>query len=368
MTLRIRSPFRFIAAALAAAMIVAAAAMLAPSDARAADGEVSWSVRTASNELGADRTSYSYTVNPGRSVRDGLVVVNRGTEPLELAVYAADGFTTDTGQFDVLAGGEDSVGIGEWVRLERDRVRIGAGKSVTVPFTIAVPQNATPGDRGGGIVTSLRQVDDVAGVNMDRRLGIRVSLRVSGDLAPALTVDDARMMWRGGLNPFTGGDAELTYTLRNAGNTVVSARDEAEVSGPFGWFGVKAAGATQVPDLLPGESWTQHVRIRGVAPLLLLTGTATVTPVVTDASGTTGALSPETVSATGWAVPWTLLAALIVLALAVLVVRRLTLRHRRTRQAREDARVQEAVARALAEGDGMPAPASRPREPAEASS
>ncbi len=347
--------FPRIVAALAAAMLVVTGVLLTPPGARAdspavaaADtDDVTWTVRTESNRLGAERTSFGYTINPGATIDDGLDVANRGTEPLELGVYAADGFTTDSGQFDILIAGEKSVGVGAWVRLGTDSIAVQPGETVTVPFTVAVPDNATPGDYAGGIVTSLAQPDDAAGIGVDRRLGIRVSLRVGGDLKPSLAVGDVHVAWDGGLNPFAGGDAAVTYTLRNTGNTLLSAQQAATVAGPFGWFAMDAGELAAPPQLLPGESWTQTVTVPGVAALFLLTGTATATPIVTDASGTTSPLTPVVASGTGWAVPWTLLAILVVIVLLAIFVPRLLRRRRAAKRAREDARVQEAVAEAL---------------------
>ena len=47
-----------------------AAAGVGVGPAVAADGDVAWTVRTASNSYGAARSSYSYTVNPGGVVED----------------------------------------------------------------------------------------------------------------------------------------------------------------------------------------------------------------------------------------------------------------------------------------------------------
>jgi hypothetical protein len=341
-TLR-RSALALLTVLLLAAGFVVGSASWAHAD------DVTWTVRTASNALGADRTNYAYTINPGSTVDDAIVVANHGDVAVELAVYAADGYTTDSGEFDVLVGGETSASVGAWVHPGNERITVAAGESVEVPFTIQVPDNATPGDYAGAILTSLVQPDQADGISVDRRLGIRMALRVAGALAPSLAVENAQFTWSGGLNPFAGGDAALTYTLHNTGNTVVSAEQAATVSGPFGWFGTDAAEVVDPPRLLPGETWQVTVPFRDVPAAVWLTGAATVIPVVIDASGSTTALAPVEATAAGWAVPWMLLLILLVIAgvaaAAVLMIRR----GRKARRDREDARVQEAVDRALLE-------------------
>ncbi|MFF9124461.1 WxL protein peptidoglycan domain-containing protein [Streptomyces sp. NPDC014889] len=316
----------------------------------AADGgDVTWTVRTAQNSYGADRSSFSYAVNPGGRVEDAMVVSNRGKSPLTLAVYAADGFTTDTGQLDLLTKDKKSVGVGAWIHAGRTSVVLKPGKSLQVPFTVTVPHNATPGDYVGGVLTSLRQSDEAEGINVDRRLGIRVKLRVSGDLRPTLAVENLRVDYSGSANPFAAGDATVTYSIHNTGNAVLSARQTVSVAGPFGWLRTEAGRIPSPPELLPGESWKVKVPVHGVTPGIGLTATATLTPLLTDASGSTTALDPVRATAHGWAVPWTLLLLLVLLiAIAVAAVVR-TRRGRARRKVREDARVRDAVAQALRE-------------------
>jgi hypothetical protein len=341
-----------LAAALATPALLALDALTAsPAHAAAAAGadDVTWSVRTASNSFGAQRSSYRYTVNPGGRVTDAIVVSNNGDEPLSLGLYAADGFTAEAGQLDLLRPDQKQRGIGVWTHATAGTVDIAPGESTEVPFTLSVPKGSAPGDYAGGIVTTLTQPSQASGISVDRRLGIRISLRVSGRLAPGLSVTDTQAHWRGGLNPFAGGDATLSYTIRNTGNATLSARQAASAAGPFGLFPVTADKVAPPPPLLPGESRTITVPIHGVAAAFWFSATATVTPMFVDASGSTNPLTPVTSTAHGAAVPWMLIViVLLVAALVVGVV--LLLRRRRARaQQREDARVQDAVERALAD-------------------
>lgn len=342
---------RLAAAALAATAAVVSAA---PAPAQASADDVTWTVRTGSNSYGDDRSSFSYNVNPGGTAKDAMVVANRGRTPLTLGVYTADGFTTEAGGLDLRANAAKQTGIGAWVSPGATTVVVQPGKTASVPFTVSVPANATPGDYAGGIVTSLTQPSNDPGINVERRLGIRIKLRVGGELAPALSIEDLRVSWSGTVT----GDATITYTIHNTGNAILSAQQTAAVSGPFGWFKTPAtpvpgspaaasgsAGPQASPSLLPGEKWKVSVPVDDVAPYFWLTGTATLTPLLTDASGSTTSLTPVTATTHGWAVSWLLLLA----ALAVVALLALTIRSRKRRKQREDARVRDAVASALRE-------------------
>ncbi|MBQ1035834.1 WxL protein peptidoglycan domain-containing protein [Micromonospora sp. C81] len=315
--------------------------------ASAADGNVAWTVRTASNGYGEARSSYSYNVNPGGAVEDAMVVANRGPSPLTLSVYAADGFTTDAGQLDLLTKDKKSTAVGAWVKAKAESVVIQPGKTAQVPFTIGVPDNATPGDYVGGILTALTQADQAEGINVDRRLGIRIKLRVGGELKPNLAIEDLHVTYAGSANPFGKGDATITYKVHNVGNAALSGQQTVSVSGPFGLLRVRARDIAAPPELLPGESWNVTVPVHGVAPAISLAATATLTPLLTDASGSTTSLKPVTVTAHGWALPWTLVLALVVLVAALVGAYLYRRRNRTQRKVREDARVRDAVAQAL---------------------
>ncbi|TXK19240.1 WxL protein peptidoglycan domain-containing protein [Homoserinibacter sp. GY 40078] len=328
---------------------VAGLVLVPVASASADDGDVTWTVRTAENRFGDDRASFSYTLDPGSRVHDAMIVANKSDTDLSLGVYAADGYTTESGLFDLLVAGEESRNIGVWVTTTDDQVVVPAGETVEVPFTVEVPDDATPGDYAGGIVTSLVRPDEGEQIEVDRRLGIRIGLRVGGDLAPSLAVEGFHIDWNGSFDPFAGGDATIGYTLRNTGNAILTARQAATLTGPFGWFPQEVGALDDPPTLLPGEEWLVTTTVHDVPAVLLLAASVSVVPVVVDASGSTTPLDPVEASATGAAVPWTLI--VVILLLAALVVAGLWFRSRRRilAQQREDARVQEAVELALAE-------------------
>ncbi|BBH63846.1 hypothetical protein ACTI_05310 [Actinoplanes sp. OR16] len=329
-----------IALALAAALV----ALVPGTPAQAAD--VSWTVRTASNSYGNDRSSYTYAVNPGMTARDALVVANHGSAPLTLAVYAADGYTTGEGQLDLLTGDKKSVAVGAWVQAAAKDVTIPAKSEAEVPFSVSVPANATPGDYVGGIVTSLSQSSSTETINVERRLGIKIKMRVGGDLVPGLAIEDLKVDYRGSL---LTGDATVSYTIHNTGNAVESARQEVSIAGPFGWLRTDAGTVDSPPELLPGERWAVAVPLKDVSPAVVLAATATLTPLLTDASGSTTSLDPVTATTRIWALPWPL-TALLVAVIALLVLLAVASRRRRARRKeREDERVREAVAEALRE-------------------
>ncbi|MEU6414655.1 DUF916 domain-containing protein [Microbispora sp. NPDC046933] len=289
--------------------------------AAAADGEASWTVATASGDFGSDRRNYSYTLDPGGRIEDGLVVANHGTAPLHLSVYAADAFTTRQGRLDLRGEDATPTGVGAWVHPDRRDVTVRPGETAEVPFTVTLPDDAAPGEYMGGIVTSPIKL----GTADARRLGIRIRLRVGGELTPSLSVEDLRVRYSGTPNPLGTGDATVTYTIRNDGNSVLTARQAVSLSGPFGRWDARAGHVDDSPQLLPGDTWKVSVPVHGVTPALRLTGTVTLVPLLTDAAGSVAPLSVVESTAHAWTLPWALLLLLVVLcglAVAALVFRR----------------------------------------------
>jgi hypothetical protein len=141
----------------------------------------------------------------------------------------------------------------------------------------------------------------------------------------------------------------VTYTILNTGNAALTAQQAVAITGPFGWLRSESDVLAASPELLPGERWTVTAPIAGVVPALRLSADVTVTPVVTDASGSTSALGAVHAAGQGWAVPWTLLVILVLLVAAAILVPGQVRRRRRHRTAQEDLRVQQAVERALGE-------------------
>lgn len=309
-----RSIARAVVVALLAAVGIAGAGSAAT-----ADTDADWTVRTADNDFGSDRDNYDYTLDPGERLDDGLVVTNNGTAPLDLAVYTADAFTTNKGQLDLRTRNVSPTGVGAWTHPAQDHLTIQPGQSKEVPFTVSVPANATPGDHIGGIVTSLTQG------NVERRVGVRLQLRVGGTLEPALSVEGVDVRYSG--TAFGKGDATITYAIHNTGNAILAARQAVTVSGPFGSWRVPATRVDDSPHLLPGETWHVSVPVHGVAPTVQLTATVTLVPLLTDAVGSTAPLPAAETTTHAWAIPWVLLllVAACVIAVLVLVSRRRSL-------------------------------------------
>lgn len=346
-------PRRTAATVLAVLAVVVASLLVwaGPAGAAGEPDEVTWGVKTADNAHGEGRPNYQHEIGPGQTLDDAFIVTNYSDRELTLAVYAADGFLNEAAQLDLLPAGEESEHVGQWVSLAADEVTVGAGEAVAIDFRITVPPNATPGDYAGGIVTSLGPADTADGVQVDRRLGSRVLLRVDGELAPSLTISDVEVDHRGSWLPWQSGDATVSFTVENTGNVRLSGTQTVAFSGLLG-LGGRSAATVELEEMLPGSTFERTVQLEDVWPLVRTTGTVSVAaaPVGSDDVRT---LAGEDFAL--WTVPWSVLAVVVLLA-ALLVLGRL---RKRRRQRSEDRRVADAVAAAVAAHGGAQAAGER---------
>ncbi|MGY2873300.1 putative membrane protein [Marmoricola sp. URHA0025 HA25] len=343
------SSFKRLFAVLTALVLLCLGVGTVPAHADGSADSYSWSVRTALSKYGSDRPKFTYTVKPGEQLTDGIDIANKGRKAITLKIYAADGFTTDSGGFDILTPDKGSKEIGAWVKPEVTRVSIPAHRQVQIPFTMTVPENATPGDHLGGIVTVLDQQDPSGtGTVVHRRMGLRVEARVSGVVRSQLKIEHVTLGYDGH-NPIAAGHATLSYTVRNTGNTVLGGLQRVKIAGGLG-SSSRTVDLARLPDLLPGETWEAKASVDDVRAMLWLSGKVTVTPVVTDAAGSTSTLAPVTASTRAVVSAWSfviLLGLLVAVGLLVWFVVLAVKRWRRSSKARVDAKVAAAVEDAL---------------------
>lgn len=300
-------------AALAAALLAVllgppAAGEAAPRPAPSADpGAVRWAVQPSGPGGPTGRNYFTYDLAPGDSVTDHVGVTNLGDRPLTFAVYGTDAYTTTDGAFALLPSDRAATDVGAWIGVERRSWTVQPGRRADIPFRLTVPRNATPGDHTGGVIAAVAQdgvTADGQRVRLDQRIAARVYLRVAGEVRPAVTVESVRVGYDTPLNPIGRADLTVTYRIRNSGNVRVGGTGAVVVDGPGGWT-LSRTSPVDLPELLPGAEFTVTERVTGVPPALRLTATVDLAPTTVDT-----ALPPVQRTASVWATPWLLIAAL----------------------------------------------------------
>lgn len=293
---------RWSSAALVLLGLLAGVVTAAPASA----DEAAWSIAPADNEQGEGRPNYGYELEPGAVVEDALVVTNTGDIDLTLGVGAADGYTTAQGVLDLRPLSEVQTGVGAWLVPSTHEVTLTPGESTEVAFRLTVPEDAAPGDHTGGIVT----VRTTSGgtVQLEQRLGSRIHVRVPGEQQVSLQVGDPTLDQAASLVPLAPTTATLTYTVRNDGTVRTLFTERVVLTGPGGVGRIERI--LDGPEVLPGSEVVRTIEVDGVRPLGWTLASIEVTPQAVD--GEIG--TPVVVDAGGWAIPWTTVVALLVLA------------------------------------------------------
>lgn len=119
-----------------------------------ADGNVSFGIRPTKAYEGRPETFsyFSYKLVAGAVIFDEALVMNSGDVPVTLKLFAADGITAINGGTAFARQGQETNGVARWLSLSVTEISLEPGEDRTVPFTINVPPDASPGHHVAGLV------------------------------------------------------------------------------------------------------------------------------------------------------------------------------------------------------------------------
>jgi hypothetical protein len=295
----------------------------APTDSGGVEVVQSWALTPASdNANSGTRPFLTYAVTPGDTVKDEVTVYNFGNVPLTLNIYGVDAFNNVDGKFDIRPAADEPADAGAWVQLDQNLVTVLPREQITIPVSITIPADATPGDHVGAVVAGVSvQSQNAEGqvINLERRTGTRLYIRVAGDVTRSVVVGTVTAEYRHRLlEPFVGGEAHVTYRLENRGNVRVGGKVTVEVSAPFG-LAKRTVVFDKIDEILPGQKFELSTDVPDVRALMFGTARVTFEPA---AEGTEAAGAPSTSSDSYFAPPIGLLLMVLLLIVVLLVLRR----------------------------------------------
>lgn len=269
-----------------------------------------------------------HTIDPGERVDDHFAVRNISDQAVTFRLSAADGFYTRTGRFDMLPAGQESVGSGTWITVA-DEVTIPAGETAVIPFEVAVPEKAEPGDHAAGItasVLSTQSAEDGTSVGVESRIGFKVLTRVTGELAPLAVLQSVKTSYDLSWNPLRPGSMTVSFDVLNDGNTTLIAEGAVSVAGQQVSF---PSDGDIRQELLPGDTREISVVVDDVWPLFFVPTTVTITPTMRTMGGEESTVEPISTQTWTVAIPWPQLIILLGFALVLFAVFRGRIRSRR---------------------------------------
>ena len=162
-------------------------------------------------------------------------------------------------------------------------------------------------------------------INVERRTGTRLYIRVAGDISRSVVVGTVIAEYRHRLlEPFVGGKVNVRYRLENRGNVRVGGKITINVTAPFD-LAKRTLVFDKIDEILPGQKFELSADVPDVPALMFGTATVEFTPAP---DGTDAAGGPSTSSDSYFAPPLGLLLLVLLLLVLLLVLRRRRLRKR----------------------------------------
>jgi hypothetical protein len=204
-------------------------------------------------------------VTPGTTFQRHVQVSNSSGSAQHLLLYAGAAQITSKGWVaDGSAGGND---LTSWITVSPSSVTLAAGSSATAVVTVAVPANASAGERYGVIWADLPPVAGAGPVAIANLVGVRVYLSVGagGDPPSDFTIQSITVE----------SGPELVVAVQNTGQRALDLTGGATLSGgpgsltagpfPANGFTLGIGDSTGIviplPAALPPGTWTASVTL-----------------------------------------------------------------------------------------------------------
>ena len=172
-------------------------------------------------------------IDPGQVLSSSLEVTNLSRESETYYAIKRDvsGVADNGSPIFAEVGEKTGFELSEWIKISEDPITIVAGGTKAIPFTITVPENASPGGHFGGIFMYLEPVaPGETGTGVGYQVGTLISLRISGEV-----VEDARIReFRTESKVYGKPSVNFVARIENLGNTLIRPRGPLEITNFFG--------------------------------------------------------------------------------------------------------------------------------------
>lgn len=149
---------------------------------------VAQSVSFAADDADVDRITLSptqkrYQLDAGESKRDELTVVNDGKNDYDFIVYARPYGVNGADYEPDFSTTKPNADAYKWVRFDKEKYHLEAGKSTKVVYTIEAPDGTAPGGHYGVLFveTQGKMGDGAAAIARNKRVDALLYTTVNGD-------------------------------------------------------------------------------------------------------------------------------------------------------------------------------------------
>ncbi len=192
--------------------------------------------QTGGLSLSVSPTLFQMSAVPGQAWNSGVKVVNNN--PQELTVYAqvvnfAPQGEAGEGKFiPVLKQSTEGATLAEWITISREPIVIAPEQTVTVPFTVAVPESAAPGGHFAAILIGTRPPASEGTVRIatSQIVSSLFFVRIAGDVNEAGAIREFTTKKRFVDSP----KADIEVRFENKGNVHLQPQGEIVITNMWG--------------------------------------------------------------------------------------------------------------------------------------
>lgn len=187
--------------------------------------------------LSVSPTLFEMTANQSQTWSSSVRVINANPFPItvytDVVNFEPDGTAGQGTLVPVISTGSDGTTLAEWIAVTQEELVVPAEQTLTVPFTITVPEEAPPGGHFAAILVGTRSLDDAdapAQVETSQVVTSLVFLRVTGDITEAGTI---RSFYANSTVTETA-DMSFSVEFENTGNVHVQPQGEIVITNMWG--------------------------------------------------------------------------------------------------------------------------------------
>lgn len=172
-------------------------------------------------------------VNPGQLLSLKLHITNLGLEEQTFYIIKRDIVNTNAEGHPIFAmeGESNEYELSNWIQITNEPIIIAGGRIRDIPFTITVPQNASPGGHFGTIFLTLSSSrPEKTGASVGYQVGTIINLRISGDIREDAGIREFRAdKWI-----YSKPAVNLITRVENLGNVTIRPRGPVEIFNVLG--------------------------------------------------------------------------------------------------------------------------------------
>lgn len=184
--------------------------------------------------IGITPANIEEMMDPGAAKQFSIEVKNLSNQDQTYYLYKNDIVdATDSGVpiFADAALPKTEFDLSEWVSLDQNTIDVLAGSSVTITFTVTVPQSASPGTHFGGIFISMQPPKmRQTGAAVGYEVGNIISIRVAGEVLEKASIRQFST------DNYIYGSPDVTFNIKieNSGTTLIRPIGIFQITNMFG--------------------------------------------------------------------------------------------------------------------------------------